>query len=86
MPHITVPPDFPHVSLWSDCIAWLMLQTIFFFQFAENKLLIEKTNFYRENKITSVGLCVINTSRRGYPPEDGAHIALREWFRLNFCS
>lgn len=31
----------------------------------------------RENRITSVGLCVINTSRRGYPPEDGAHIALR---------
>lgn len=31
----------------------------------------------RENKIASVGLCVINTSRRGYPPEDGAHIALR---------
>lgn len=31
----------------------------------------------RENKITSVGVCVINTSRRGYPPEDGAHIALR---------
>lgn len=31
----------------------------------------------RESRIASVGLCVINTSRRGYPPEDGAHIALR---------
>lgn len=31
----------------------------------------------RENRIASIGLCVVNTSRRGYPPEDGAHIALR---------
>ena len=33
---------------------------------------------FRESRIASVGLCVINTSRRGYPPEDGAHIALRK--------
>lgn len=31
----------------------------------------------REYRLASVGLCVVNTSRRGYPPEDGAHIALR---------
>ncbi|CAH3184458.1 unnamed protein product, partial [Porites evermanni] len=29
-------------------------------------------------RLASVGLCVVNTSRRGYPPEDGAHIALHE--------
>ena len=32
----------------------------------------------REYRLASVGLCVVYTSRRGYPPEDGAHIALRE--------
>ena len=32
----------------------------------------------RENQLTSVGLSVINTIKRGYPPEDGAHIALRK--------
>ncbi|XP_031571067.1 protein GDAP2 homolog [Actinia tenebrosa] len=31
----------------------------------------------RENKLETLGLCVINTPKRGYPPEDGAHIALR---------
>ena len=34
--------------------------------------------YFRENRIASIGLCVVNTSRRGYPPEDGAHIALRK--------
>lgn len=31
----------------------------------------------REHNLNSVGLCVINSVRRGYPPHDGAHIALR---------
>jgi len=31
----------------------------------------------RENNLSSLGLGVINTTRRGYPPEEGAHIALR---------
>ncbi|EDO30294.1 predicted protein [Nematostella vectensis] len=31
----------------------------------------------RENKISTIGVCVVNTTKRGYPPEDGAHIALR---------
>jgi len=31
----------------------------------------------REHHLTSVGLSVIHTTRRGYPPEEGAHIALR---------
>lgn len=31
----------------------------------------------RENNLISIGLGVINTTRRGYPPEEGAHIALR---------
>lgn len=31
----------------------------------------------RENNIKSLGLCAINSVRRGYPPHDGAHIALR---------
>ncbi|XP_075931058.1 ganglioside-induced differentiation-associated protein 2 isoform X2 [Petromyzon marinus] len=30
-----------------------------------------------ENRLTSVGLCVINTPRRGFPAADAAHIALR---------
>ena len=35
--------------------------------------------FSRENKLNSLGLGVINTTRRGYPPEEGAHIALSEF-------
>lgn len=31
----------------------------------------------RENELQSVALSVINSVRRGYPPEEGAHIALR---------
>lgn len=31
----------------------------------------------REHHIKSLGLCPINSLRRGYPPHDGAHIALR---------
>lgn len=31
----------------------------------------------RESTLSSIGLGVINTTRRGYPPEEGAHIALR---------
>lgn len=31
---------------------------------------------FRENNLNSLGLGVINTTRRGYPPEEGAHIAL----------
>ncbi|XP_047128491.1 protein GDAP2 homolog isoform X1 [Hydra vulgaris] len=30
-----------------------------------------------ENNLHSIGLTVINSTRRGYPPEEGAHIALR---------
>lgn len=38
---------------------------------------------FRENNLSSIGLGVINTTRRGYPPEEGAHIALRkEQFRV----
>eukprot|EP00795_Rhopilema_esculentum_P017522 gene17522-9145_t len=31
----------------------------------------------REHHLKSLGLSVIHTTRRGYPPEEGAHIALR---------
>ncbi|XP_013777729.1 protein GDAP2 homolog [Limulus polyphemus] len=31
----------------------------------------------KEYSLTSVGMCVINCIRRGYPPYEGAHIALR---------
>ncbi|RWS14566.1 protein GDAP2-like protein [Dinothrombium tinctorium] len=31
----------------------------------------------REYKINSLGLCAINSPRRGYPPHEGAHMALR---------
>lgn len=31
----------------------------------------------KEHNLGSVGLCVINSIRRNYPPHDGAHIALR---------
>ncbi|UYV77076.1 GDAP2 [Cordylochernes scorpioides] len=31
----------------------------------------------RENKFSTLGLCVINSIRRGYPPHEGAHLALR---------
>ncbi|XP_075211843.1 protein GDAP2 homolog isoform X2 [Lycorma delicatula] len=31
----------------------------------------------REKKLSSLGLCVINSVRRNYPPDEGAHIALR---------
>ena len=39
---------------------------------------ILKISFFRENRLSSLGLGVINTTRRGYPPEEGAHIALSE--------
>ncbi|XP_039290459.1 protein GDAP2 homolog isoform X2 [Nilaparvata lugens] len=31
----------------------------------------------RERKLNSLGLCVINSVRRNFPPDEGAHIALR---------
>eukprot|EP00794_Sanderia_malayensis_P000669 gene669-1337_t len=31
----------------------------------------------REHHLKSIGMSVIHTTRRGYPPEEGAHIALR---------
>ncbi|XP_078698394.1 protein GDAP2 homolog isoform X2 [Branchiostoma floridae x Branchiostoma belcheri] len=31
----------------------------------------------RENSLQSIGLCVVNQPKRGYPPDEGAHIALR---------
>jgi O-acetyl-ADP-ribose deacetylase (regulator of RNase III) len=31
----------------------------------------------RENHLETLGLCVINSVRRGYPPEEGSHIAIR---------
>ena len=31
----------------------------------------------RESNLNSIGMGVVNTTRRGYPPEEGAHIALR---------
>lgn len=34
----------------------------------------------REHNLGSVGLCVINSIRRNYPPHDGAHIALSKYF------
>ncbi|KAG1650407.1 Protein GDAP2 [Nymphon striatum] len=30
-----------------------------------------------ENKLSTIALCIINSIRRGYPAEEGAHIALR---------
>ena len=37
---------------------------------------------YREREILSVGLSVVNSVRRGYPPEEGAHIAIRKLHRI----
>ncbi|CAL1264930.1 unnamed protein product, partial [Larinioides sclopetarius] len=36
-----------------------------------------RTLISREHNLGEVGLCVINSLRRNYPPHDGAHIALR---------
>eukprot|EP00118_Oscarella_pearsei_P002362 m.10349 g.10349 ORF g.10349 m.10349 type:complete len:514 (+) comp22200_c0_seq2:49-1590(+) len=36
----------------------------------------------RENKLDTLGLSVINSVRRGYPPEEGAHIAIRTVRRM----
>ena len=30
----------------------------------------------REREMNSVGLSVVNSVKRGYPPEEGAHIAI----------
>jgi hypothetical protein len=32
----------------------------------------------REQSMSSVGFCVINSAKRGYPLEDATHIALRK--------
>lgn len=32
----------------------------------------------RELKLSTLGLCVINSVRKNYPPDEGAHIALRK--------
>lgn len=32
---------------------------------------------YREYNLETLGLSVINSARRGYPPEEGSHIAIR---------
>lgn len=37
---------------------------------------------HREREILSVGLSVVNSVRRGYPPEEGAHIAIRKMLCL----
>lgn len=37
----------------------------------------------REHKLETIGLSVINSSRRGYPPEEGAHIAIRMSCRMS---
>lgn len=43
-------------------------------------------SFNRENGIRSLGLSCIHTLGRGYPPEGGAHIALRMWIvRVCVC-
>ena len=31
-----------------------------------------------EKKMESAAFCAVNTERKGYPPEDGAHVALRK--------
>ena len=31
---------------------------------------------YREREMYTVGLSVVNSVKRGYPPEEGAHIAI----------
>ncbi len=44
----------------------------------------------KENRLRSIAFCVINSEKRGYPRDEGAHIALRtlrrslEHFRLDF--
>lgn len=35
----------------------------------------------RELNLQSLGMCVINSVRRNYPPDRGAHIALRKYSR-----
>ena len=32
----------------------------------------------RENEISSIAIAPINSLKRGYPPDEGAHIALRK--------
>lgn len=32
----------------------------------------------RSRRLATVAFSILNSSRRGYPPEEGAHIALRE--------
>ena len=58
-------------ALWGDCkksrIAPLNAIIIIIF-------------VYRENAVRSLGLSCIHTVRRSYPPEQGAHIAIRKYW------
>uniref|UniRef100_A0ABI7Z2V0 Macro domain-containing protein n=1 Tax=Felis catus TaxID=9685 RepID=A0ABI7Z2V0_FELCA len=38
----------------------------------------------KEQSMSSVGFCVINSAKRGYPLEDATHIALQQWFRASW--
>lgn len=40
----------------------------------------------RELKVRTLGLCVVNSVRRNYPPDEGAHIALSMYYLTNVLS
>lgn len=39
-----------------------------------------------ELNISTIALCVINSVRRNFPPDEGAHIALRKYLSRNCLS
>lgn len=36
----------------------------------------------RSRRLATVAFSILSSSRRGYPPEDGAHIAIREFCKV----
>ena len=38
---------------------------------------VNQLHLDREHHLETLGLSVINSVRRGYPPEEGSHIAIR---------
>lgn len=68
----TVDLTCKFIGGWERC--WLVFWVCLWILYVDNCFL----SGYREQSMSSVGFCVINSAKRGYPLEDATHIALRK--------
>lgn len=77
--HLCCQSFIPASSLRILNITVLSGQFIFLLYITINSCLINYVLCNRENKLASIGFPIVYSPKRGFPPEPGAHLAIRTY-------